>query len=376
MATPITSPQVAADYTIAPLRARDRRRRRQADRKVGGSVEAVRCQAGADVGGGCVRVQGHGSTICQDAVWVGRADGVRDGPRGRARRLSAGMNWWLAITISRARSSPRTRCTPKQRPPARSSRLAASASSWSRATSPACVRAWRRSSGAFPPSVRTIDKGHGRLETRTIQTLHVPNGLGFPYVEQAWRIERITERPKSVIDPHTHLRVTESTTTREVAYAIASLYSEQAGPEQLLAFIRGHWSIEAMHHIEDVAFDADNSRIRIRHGPANMTTLTRLAVAIIRHLGFRAVPSGQRHLANDRNNLICRRTTRSVLLPRANPGIRTRPPAHGPSRPPPVAPAPAANTGPPVANRSCHHSPPKPHSAPPNLAVTLTAAGP
>ena len=163
-----------------------------------------------------------------------------------------------------------------------------------------------RWTGAFPPSVTTREKGHGRIETRTIQVLHVHDGLAFPYAEQAARIERITERPKSVIDPHTHCRVCQPTTTREVAYVITSLYPEQAGPEQLLAINRGHWSIEAMHHIQDVTYDEDRSRIRTRHGPANMTTLTRLAVAIIRHLGFRTVPDGQRLLANDRDDLIRR----------------------------------------------------------------------
>ena len=130
------------------------------------------------------------------------------------------------------------------------------------------------------------------------------NGLGFPDVEQAARIERLTERPKSVIDPHTHCRVTERTTTREVAYLITSLYPEQAGPEKLLALARGHWSIEAMHHIQDVTYDEDRSRIRTRNGPANMTTLTRLALSVIRHLGFRTVPDGQRYMANNRDELI------------------------------------------------------------------------
>ena len=158
----------------------------------------------------------------------------------------------------------------------------------------------------FSPSVTTRDKDHGRIETRTIQTLHIHDGLGFPHVEQAARVERITERPKSVIDPHTHCRVRESTTTREVAFVITSLYPEQAGPEQILALVRGHWSIEAMHHIQDVTYDEDRSRIRTRHGPANVTTLTRMAMAIIRHLGFRTVPDGQRLLANDRDGLIRR----------------------------------------------------------------------
>lgn len=150
----------------------------------------------------------------------------------------------------------------------------------------------------------TRDSDHGRVETRTIQTLHVHNGLGFPDVEQAARIERVTVRTKGAIDPRTHCRVTESVTTREVAYVITSLYPEQAGPRQLLALVRGHWSIEAMHHIQDVTYDEDRSRIRTRHGPANMATLTRLALSAIRHLGYRTVPDGQRHLANNRDELI------------------------------------------------------------------------
>ena len=158
----------------------------------------------------------------------------------------------------------------------------------------------------FPPSVTTCDRDHGRVETRTIQTRHVHNGLAFPGVEQAARIERVTVRTKGVIDPHTHCRVTESVTTREVAYVITSLYPEQAGPRQLLALVRGHWSIEAMHHIQDVTYDEDRSRIRTRHGPANMTTLTRLTLSAIRHLGYRTIPDGHRQLANNRDELIHR----------------------------------------------------------------------
>ena len=50
-----------------------------------------------------------------------------------------------------------------------------------------------------------------------------------------------------------------------------------------------------MHHIEDVSYDADASTIRTGHGPANVTTLTRLATALIRHRGFATVPNGQRY---------------------------------------------------------------------------------
>ncbi len=130
------------------------------------------------------------------------------------------------------------------------------------------------------------------------------DGLGFPYVEQAARIERITERPKSSIDPHTHCRVTEVQITREVVYVITSLYPEQAGSKELLALVRGHWSVEAMHHIQDVTYDKDQSRIRTGHGPANMTRLTHLALSFLRPLDFCTVPDAQRAMQNDREALI------------------------------------------------------------------------
>lgn len=102
------------------------------------------------------------------------------------------------------------------------------------------------------------------------------------------------------------MRVRNWTTTHEVCYAITSLYPETTAPAELLALVRGHWSIEAMHHIQDVTYDEDRSRIRTRYGPANMTTLTRLAMAVIRHLGFRTVPAGHRLLNNNRDDLIRR----------------------------------------------------------------------
>lgn len=117
---------------------------------------------------------------------------------------------------------------------------------------------------------------------------------------------RLTQRLTNAVDPHTHTRVRHWTTTREECYVITSLYPETTGPAELLSLVRGHWSIEALHHIQDVTYDEDRSRIRTRHGPANMTTLTRLAVAVIRQLGYRTVPAGQRLLNNNREELIRR----------------------------------------------------------------------
>jgi hypothetical protein len=50
-------------------------------------------------------------------------------------------------------------------------------------------------------------------------------------------------------------------------YAVASLPFEQAGPARLADLIRGHWAIEALHHIRDVTFAEEASQVRTDGGP-------------------------------------------------------------------------------------------------------------
>ena len=107
------------------------------------------------------------------------------------------------------------------------------------------------------------------------------------------------------IDPHTHCRTVTEVTTRETVYLLTSLYPEEAAPADLLALARHHWSIEALHHIEDVSVHADASTIRTGHGPANVTTLTRLAIARLRHRhASPTVPDGQRYWVTHPRELI------------------------------------------------------------------------
>ena len=73
--------------------------------------------------------------------------------------------------------------------------------------------------------------------------------------------------------------------TSETACCITSLTSDMATAERLLALNRGHWKIEAMHHILDMTFDEDRSRIRTGHGPSNVTLLRRFAIGIVRQYG-------------------------------------------------------------------------------------------
>ena len=82
-------------------------------------------------------------------------------------------------------------------------------------------------------------------------------------------------------------------------YAITSLDAHQATPAQLAAWIRGHWQIEALHHLRDVSYGEDASQIRTGSGPQAMATLRNLAIGILKTAGHTSIAAACRHHARD-----------------------------------------------------------------------------
>jgi len=70
----------------------------------------------------------------------------------------------------------------------------------------------------------------------------------------------------------------------ETVYCITSLPPSKANAEKLGKILRGHWQIEAMHHIRDVTFSEDLSQTRVSNGPQIMATLRNIAINSIRML--------------------------------------------------------------------------------------------
>jgi len=91
----------------------------------------------------------------------------------------------------------------------------------------------------------------------------------FPYAAQGFRIERTTWDRKG-------------RRRHEVAYGITILAPDRAGEARLLDLVRGHWTIEALHHIRDVTYDEDCCRIRTGSAPRAMATLRNLAIGLLR----------------------------------------------------------------------------------------------
>jgi predicted transposase YbfD/YdcC len=110
---------------------------------------------------------------------------------------------------------------------------------------------WR----AFAGQAWTVDRGHGRIDARTIKTLPPAGQIleKWPEVRQVFLVERYSYS-------------TDGKLLGAVAVlGITSLPPDQAGAADLLAYLRGHWAIEMHHYIRDVVFGEDGSRAAAAH---------------------------------------------------------------------------------------------------------------
>ncbi|SDF12516.1 ISAs1 family transposase, partial [Rhodospira trueperi] len=124
-------------------------------------------------------------------------------------------------------------------------------------------------------TVESIDKDHGRIETRRTTVSHdvawlpsdrrYPDEPRFPGLKTLVRTTTRTERRGKV--------------TEETRYFISSA---ALSPQRAADAIRGHWGIESMHWSLDVTFKEDQSRLRRGHGAQNMALVRRFAFNIIR----------------------------------------------------------------------------------------------
>jgi predicted transposase YbfD/YdcC len=121
---------------------------------------------------------------------------------------------------------------------------------------------------------RTRDRGHGRIEVRTLKAVSVHH-VGFPYAAQVLQATRKTR----------NLQASTRRFQSVTIYAVTSLPFEQASPARLADLIRGHWAIEALHHLRDVTFAEDASQVRTGSGPHVMATLRNLVIGLLSRAG-------------------------------------------------------------------------------------------
>jgi hypothetical protein len=134
-------------------------------------------------------------------------------------------------------------------------------------------------------------------------------------------------------------------------YAITSLRFAQASPARLADLLRGHWAIEALHHLHDVTFCEDALKVRTGAGPSVMACLRNLVIGSCAERGRStslprsvATPATRGRPLATRDQIPMRPTSRQDAGAPAEPWreapLRTRPVAT------PASPRPAAETPP------------------------------
>lgn len=119
----------------------------------------------------------------------------------------------------------------------------------------------------------TLDKGHGRLETRRCVAVGELDWLDTMGLRERW--SGLTS--VACIKSQRHIGDKLETDTR---YVISSLPAEAA---RILHAVRTHWGVEnGLHWCLDVTFGEDASAIRLRNAAHNFSFLRRLALNLFR----------------------------------------------------------------------------------------------
>ncbi len=142
----------------------------------------------------------------------------------------------------------------------------------------------------FPPkdleSVQLTNKGHGRLETRTLTvSSQLKDFLQWPYLEQVFKLERRCVSFKT------------GEITQQVVYGLTSLSRQEIPPMGLLQKIRSYWGIESgLHYRRDVTLREDYTRMTKGHMGQAMACLNNLLLGILlSKKKYRTIPTARRY---------------------------------------------------------------------------------
>jgi predicted transposase YbfD/YdcC len=136
-------------------------------------------------------------------------------------------------------------------------------------------------------TVTTISKGHGRLETRTLERTCAVNGyVEWPGVGQV--LKRTCQR----------IMLKTGEVSEEVRYGIASLSWQEASAAQIEALWRGHWGIEnKVHYVRDVSMGEDAGQVRMGQAPQALAALRNGLLTLLRSSGVTNIADALRHYA-------------------------------------------------------------------------------
>jgi predicted transposase YbfD/YdcC len=120
---------------------------------------------------------------------------------------------------------------------------------------------------------RTLEKSHGRIETRTYTA--VGDIAWLTKSHPGWK------GLKSIVMVESVRESVGGKTEHETRFYISSLAADAARQGEA---IRSHWGVENSHHwVMDMLFRDDECRIRTANAPANFATIKHMAGNLLRH---------------------------------------------------------------------------------------------
>ena len=136
-------------------------------------------------------------------------------------------------------------------------------------------------------SATMTNKGHGRIEVRTLTTSSQLNDfLDWPFLQQVVKLERSVTIQKT------------GQTRHEIIYGITSLSAEQASPKQILNMLRSYWGIEnGLHYRRDVTLHEDETRFTKDSAAHIMSIINNIVLGLIAKTEYHSVPSARRYFA-------------------------------------------------------------------------------
>ena len=121
--------------------------------------------------------------------------------------------------------------------------------------------------------VKTVNKGHGRIETRQCWVISDPEYIKYIDPDRGW------QGLKSITIVEATRRENEKISS-QIRYFISSLDIEAA---QMLEHVRKHWEVEnKLHWSLDITFREDYSRVRKGHAPENLAIIRKMALNLLR----------------------------------------------------------------------------------------------
>lgn len=118
-----------------------------------------------------------------------------------------------------------------------------------------------------------MDKGHGRLEVRTLRTTSILT------LHDTWKgMARGFEITRE--------RTVKGVKTVEVEYGVTSLPEGRATAADLLTHLRDHWKIEnELHYVRDVTLREDACRVRSGAAPQVLAALRNAIIHLLAGAG-------------------------------------------------------------------------------------------